>query len=151
LGLKNAFRRNFKMVHYAEIDQNNIVLRVFPSGVDEETVNGEEFYNNMFKESGNTFKKADYFTHMGKHSEGGIPFRKNYPGPGFTYDSTRDAFIPPKPHPSWILIEETCCWNAPIPYPEDEQYYEYEWNEDLQKWLNWEEIIAQRNAISENI
>jgi hypothetical protein len=136
------------MVHYAELDENNIVIRVFPSGVDEDTVDGEEFYNNMFKETGHTFKKADYFTGSGMHSEGGIPFRKNYPGIGYTYDSVRDAFIPPKPYPSWTwLNEDTCCWAPPVPFPDDGQ--DYTWYEDEQKWLTWEEF-TQRMSISEN-
>jgi hypothetical protein len=134
------------MVHYAELDENNIVIRVFPTGVDESTVDGEEFYNNLFKETGNTFKKADYFTSMGRHSEGGIPFRKNYPGAGFKYDIVRDAFIPPQTFPSWILNEDTCCWDPPIPCPDDG----YEWNEAEQRWLTVQELLQQM-SISENI
>ena len=58
--------------------------------------------------------------------------RKNYAGIGFSYDSTRDAFIPPKPYPSWILNEETCLWEAPVAYPDDGN--EYKWNETDQQW-----------------
>ena len=135
------------MIHYAELDENNIVIRVFPTGVDESTVDGEEFYNNLFKETGHTFKKADYFTSMGTHSLGGVPFRKNYPGPEYTYDSVRDAFIPPKPFSSWTLNEDTCHWDPPIPQPDD-GLHEF-WDEDEQKWLNWQEF-AQKQSTSEN-
>jgi len=135
------------MVHYAELDENNIVIRVFPTGVDESTVDGEEFYNNLFKDTGHTFKKADYFTSMGTHSEGGIPFRKNYPGIGHIYDSVRDAFIPPQPFPSWTLNEDTCCWDPPIPCPDDGQLYD--WIEDTQSWTSHMEFL-QQIATSEN-
>ena len=63
-------------------------------------------------------------------------FRKNYAGIGYTYDETRDAFIPPKPFNSWILNEDTCLWNAPVAMPIDDN--NYSWNETN---LNWEEII----------
>tara|TARA_R110002050_G_scaffold164802_1_gene294942 strand:+ start:91 stop:408 length:318 start_codon:yes stop_codon:yes gene_type:complete len=58
--------------------------------------------------------------------------RKNYAGIGFSYDSTRDAFIPPKQYPSWILNETTCQWEAPVAYPSDSKMYE--WNETDQTW-----------------
>ena len=64
--------------------------------------------------------------------------RKNYAGEGFTYDSTRDAFIPPKPFASWVLNEDTCQWSAPVPYPTDvgtpEAPKRYVWNEETQQW-----------------
>ncbi len=62
--------------------------------------------------------------------------RKNYAGIGFSYDSTRDAFIPPQPYPSWILNETTCLWECPVAYPDDGNMYE--WNETDQQW---DEII----------
>jgi hypothetical protein len=68
---------------------------------------------------------------------GGTPFRKNYAGIGFTYDPTRDAFIPPKPFNSWTLDENTCNWEAPIAYPTDGKLYS--WNEDDQ---TWDEVTA---------
>ena len=58
--------------------------------------------------------------------------RKNYAGIGFSYDSTRDAFIPPQPYPSWTLNEETCLWEAPAAYPDDGN--KYNWNEETQAW-----------------
>jgi hypothetical protein len=59
-------------------------------------------------------------------------FRKNYAGIGYTYDEDRDAFIPPKPYDSWVLNEETCLWDAPIPYPEDGETYT--WDEEQGDW-----------------
>lgn len=58
--------------------------------------------------------------------------RKNYAGIGFSYDATRDAFIPPKPYPSWTLNETTCLWECPVAYPDDGNMYE--WNESDQQW-----------------
>ena len=63
-------------------------------------------------------------------------FRKNYAGIGYTYDATRDAFIPPKPYPSWILVEDTCQWEAPTAYPDDGN--KYTWNEAS---TNWVEVV----------
>jgi hypothetical protein len=59
-------------------------------------------------------------------------FRKNYAGIGYTYDRLRDAFIPPKPYPSWILNEYTCLWDAPVPMPDDDN--KYMWNEETSNW-----------------
>ena len=63
----------------------------------------------------------------------GVALRKNYAGMGYTYDQTRDAFIEPKPYPSWELDEDTCGWNAPTPFPDDEK--EYHWDEDTTNWV----------------
>ena len=59
-------------------------------------------------------------------------FRKNYAAVGYTYDKVRDAFIAPKPYPSWVLVEDTCQWEAPTAMPDDGQTYE--WNEDTTAW-----------------
>ena len=59
-------------------------------------------------------------------------FRKNHAGIGYTYDEDRDAFIPPKPFPSWILNEDSCLWEAPVVKPDDGNYYN--WNEETQQW-----------------
>jgi hypothetical protein len=64
--------------------------------------------------------------------DGGVALRKNYAGIGYTYDSARDAFIPPQPYPSWVLNEDTCLWEAPVPYPTDGK--RYNWNEETQQW-----------------
>ena len=59
-------------------------------------------------------------------------FRKNHAGKGYTYDASRDAFIPPKPYSSWILDENTCLWEAPVQMPDDNR--QYTWDETS---LNW--------------
>ena len=59
-------------------------------------------------------------------------FRKNYAGVGYTYDQTRDAFIPAKPYASWTLVEDTCQWTAPTAYPDDGE--KYNWNEENERW-----------------
>ena len=63
-------------------------------------------------------------------------FRKNYAGVGYTYDKTRDAFIAPKPYPSWTLVEDTCQWTSPTALPDDGKMYT--WNEDT---TNWVEVV----------
>jgi hypothetical protein len=76
--------------------------------------------------------QTSYNTFAGQHPEG-RPLRKNYAGIGFTYDTARDAFIPPRPFASWVLDEETCLWDAPVPYPQDgNPYY---WDEETLAWV----------------
>jgi hypothetical protein len=82
---------------------------------------------------GGTWVRTSYNTREGQHTEGGEPLRKNYAGIGFTYDETRDAFIPPQPFASWVLVEETCQWEAPEPMPNDGQ--DYEWDEQTRRWV----------------
>jgi hypothetical protein len=79
--------------------------------------------------------QTSYNTYGGQHPEG-RPLRKNYAGIGYTYDAERDAFIPPQPFASWGLNEDTCLWDAPIPYPNDNK--PYYWDEAI---LAWVEII----------
>ena len=86
--------------------------------------------------------QTSYNTFGGKHytpdshdEDGGVALRKNYAGLGYTYDETRDAFYAPQPFPSWTLNEDTCCWEAPVAYPDDGK--KYNWNEEI---TNWEEI-----------
>lgn len=118
------------MAHYAFINENNIVIEVIvgkdegEDGIDWETWYGE------FR--GMTCKRTSYNTQGGQHSQGGVPFRKNYAGVGYTYDPIRDAFIPPKTYPSWILNEDTCLWESPIPFPNDGN--PYIWNEETLSW-----------------
>lgn len=91
-----------------------------------------EFFETFVDTSPGEWIQTSYNTRGGEHTLGGTPLRKNYAGIGFTYDRTRDAFIPPQPFPSWVLDEDTCLWNAPVAMPIDgNQYY---WNEDIQSW-----------------
>jgi hypothetical protein len=123
------------MAHYAFLDENNMVTYVIV-GKDEGDgdYDWEEFYGN---ELGQRCKRTSYNTRQGEHVSGGTPFRKNYAGYGYTYDEERDAFIPPKPYPSWTLNESTCWWTAPVAQPTDGKFYI--WDENL---LNWVENSA---------
>ena len=125
------------MAHFVEIDASNIVIRGVvlddkdtqdESGDEVESV-GAKYLSDGF---GGTWKRTSYNTSGGVHSLDGTPFRKNYAGIGFTYDKTRDAFIPPKPYDSWILNEDTCQWDAPVTYPDDGK--QYIWNEETEAW-----------------
>lgn len=111
------------MAHYAFLDENNIVTQVIAGRNEWEVIDGisdwEAYYTNIM---GQRCVRTSY--------NGNI--RKNYAGIGFSYDEGRDAFIPPKPFPGWILNEESCSWEAPISYPEDGLMYE--WNEELGDW-----------------
>ena len=81
---------------------------------------------------GTGWVQTSYNTHGGVHPEG-RPLRKNYAGIGYTYDSEHDAFIPPKPFPSWLLNEDTCLWDAPVARPTDDKMYK--WDEDTGAWV----------------
>ena len=118
------------MAHFAEIDKDGTVLRVLVVG-DEQEDRGQEFLANDLG-LGGTWVKTSYNTVAGEHRNGGTPFRKNYAGIGFKYDSTRDAFIPPKPFASWALNEDTCVWDAPTPMPTDGKLYT--WDEPTTSW-----------------
>lgn len=120
------------MAHFAEIDSNNIVTRVLVVDNSQED-NGQDFLANTLG-LGGTWIKTSYNTQGGVHTSGGTPLRKNYAGIGYTYDSARDAFIPPKPYNSWVLNEETCLWNAPTPMPVEEGKM-YRWDEDTTSWI----------------
>lgn len=125
------------MAHYAVLDENNVVVSVFVGKHENETANGvlmnwEDYYK---------AKRTSYNTRGGVHHspETAEPspdqskaFRKNFAAIGFQYDAQRDAFIPPKPYPSWILNEQTCLWEAPTANPNDGQ--RYKWDEDTTSW-----------------
>jgi len=116
------------MSHFALLDDNNIVTAVY-RGRQEDDGQEQELSNR----TGQTYRQTSYNTHGGVHTGGGTPLRKNYAGIGYTFDPARDAFIPPQPFPSWILNEQTCLWNPPVPYPDDGG--DYTWNENTQLWL----------------
>lgn len=111
------------MAHYAFLDENNIVTQVIV-GVDENEVrNGISDWEQYYSEKqGQRCVRTSY--------NGSI--RKHYAGIGYTYNETLDAFIPPKPFNSFILNEDTCVWEAPIPYPGDGLMYQ--WNEEAGDW-----------------
>jgi hypothetical protein len=111
------------MAHYAKV-QNGLVTQII--------VAEPEFFETFVDSSPGEWIQTSYNTRGGVHALGGTPLRKNYAGVGFTYDSTKDAFIPPKPFASWILDEETCLWNSPVARPDDGQ--DYTWNESTTSW-----------------
>jgi hypothetical protein len=120
------------MAHFAKLDDQNIVLDV-------NVVNNETINNLPFPESepvGVAFltEWSGGYTNW-KQTSYNASFRKNYAGIGYTYDSVLDAFIAPKPYPSWLLNTETCQWQAPIPYPTDGKVYY--WNEETQQWVEF--------------
>jgi hypothetical protein len=91
-----------------------------------------EFFDTFVDSSPGQWIQTSYNTLGGQHPEG-RPLRKNYAGVGFTYDSSRDAFIPPQPFASWILNEDTCLWDAPTPMPKDGKIYC--WDEPTTSWV----------------
>jgi hypothetical protein len=113
------------MAHFAQLNGDTVAQvivvaneELMENGVESET-KGIAFCQSLF---GGEWKQTSYNGN----------FRKNYAGIGFTYDAQRDAFIPQKPYPSWVLNEATCQWDAPTPMPTDGRY---EWNETNLSWV----------------
>ena len=126
------------MGHFAKVS-NGIVTKVIVAEAD--------FFNNFVDDSPGQWIQTSYNTRGGVHykpntnepsEDQSKALRKNYAGIGYTYDTAKDAFIPPQPFNSWTLNEDTCLWDAPVPYPEDGKLYK--WNEEI---LNWEEVIIE--------
>jgi len=117
------------MSHYAKVN-NGIVEQVIVAEAD--------FFNEFIDSSPGEWIQTSYNTRSGVHLDNGVPLRKNFATIGYTYDSTRDAFIPPQPqqYPSWTLNEDTCLWEPPVPMPEEGQYM---WDEDTINWVVYEE------------
>lgn len=110
------------MAHFCKIENNKVIQVI--------VADTQEWCESNL---GGEWVQTSYNTYGGKHSQGGIPFRKNYAGVGYTYDRERDAFIPEQPYESWLLNEETCLWEAPIPYPQEGGLYS--WNEEKVEWV----------------
>ena len=126
------------MASFAKIGLNNKVIAVHSvvnevlhdsNGIEREDI-GIDFLTKLHGWA--IWKQTSYNTIGGVHTKGGIPFRKNHAGIGYTYDEDRDAFIPKKPFNSWVLNEQTCLWEAPIAMPNDGK--KYKWNEINQNW-----------------
>ena len=116
------------MAHFAQLNEDNIVTQVIvvhnndlldENGIEQES-KGQQFCTNLL---GGNWVQTSY----------NATFRKNYAGIGFAYDSVRNAFIPPKPYPSWVLNEDSCQWEAPVAYPSDGKFYT--WDEETTSWL----------------
>ena len=128
------------MAHFAKLGTGDVVLTVEVVSNDVATTEeaGVQFLQTLYNNR-DVWKQTSYNTYGGEHRLGGTPFRKNYATIGGKYDSSRDAFIEPKPHDSWVLNETTCLWEAPIEQPTlTEQQIEdgaiYNWNETTQQW-----------------
>jgi len=127
------------MAHFAKLGKGNIVEQVVVLANDvikdennvEQENKGVQFLQELYK-SRDIWKQTSYNTRSGKHKLDGIPFRKNLASVGYTYDQTKDAFIPPKKHNSWTLNEDTCQWEAPVARPDDDK--NYTWNESTKSW-----------------
>ena len=117
------------MAHYAKVE-NNIVTQVI--------VAEAEFFDTFVDSSPGEWIQTSYNTLGGVHLNEGTPLRKNYAGKGFTYDSIRDAFIPPQPFPSWTLVEDTCQWQAPVARPESDTLYY--WDEETLAWIEADNV-----------
>ena len=127
------------MSHFAEIDKNNIVLRVI--------VAEQDFIDSGIVGNKKNWIQTSYNTYRGVHKDNKTPLRKNYASPGHTYDKTKDAFIRPKPFDSWSFNEDTCDWDAPVDYPTEWPVGHpveaqqgsigeaYLWDEENQQWL----------------
>jgi hypothetical protein len=128
------------MAHYAFLDSNDIVVSVIVGK--EEGTDGIDWEQKYGEIKNLTCKRTSYNTIANTHKEGGTPFRGNYAGIGYTYDSENDVFYPPKPHESWTLNTDTWTWEAPLSYPSDN--LSYAWNEEAYQADNstgWERFI----------
>ena len=127
------------MSHFAKLDENNVVVFV-TAGRQED--NGREA--ELSEQTGDVYKQTSYNTRGGIHYDPNTntpsvdqskALRKNYAGIGYTYDDVLDAFIPPKPFPSWVLNEQTCLWESPTPMPNDGKMYI--WDENTLSWVEY--------------
>ena len=112
------------MSHFAKVTDGKVTQVI---------VAEPEFFETFVDSSAGEWIQTSYNTQGGVHLLGGTPLRKNYAGIGYTYDRTRDAFIPPQPFVSWTLNEETCLWDAPTPHPTDGKIYR--WDEPTTSWI----------------
>lgn len=140
------------MANFANIDSENKVTQVIV--VDSDAIATDPNYLTSTLHLTGSWVQTSYNTIGGIHRKGGTPLRKNYARIGFTYDSERDAFIPPKPFESWTLNEDTCQWQAPVPYPVTAlsvavsgsldtpvSAKKYKWNETARDWEEYTPVI----------
>ena len=123
------------MAHYAYIDGDSIVVTVTVGKDESELINGLDTETYYAQGTPYMVKRTSYNTSGGVHSGGGTPYRFNYAGIGHTYDAVRDAFIAPKPYPSWVLRDATLTWSAPVPYPSTGG--PWMWEEATLSWVEW--------------
>jgi len=116
------------MSHFAKIE-NGIVTQVIVA--EKDVIDSGVFGNGWIQTSYNT-RGGIHYGQDGQ-PDGGNALRANYAGIGYTYDATNDVFYEPQPYPSWNISTPTWIWQAPIPYPNDEN--RYEWNEETISWV----------------
>jgi hypothetical protein len=122
------------MAHFAQLDDNNMVLQVIAVSNEHES-NGEQWCHNF---SGGRWKQTSYNSRI----------RKNFAGVGFTYDEQRDAFISPKPFASWVLNDATCQWQSPVAQPTDG--YRYRWSEPLGAWITVNKYLFDNYGLAQD-
>ena len=125
------------MSHFAEINNDGIVQNVIVAEQDFIDSGAVGDSSNWIQTSYNT-RGGVHYAPNSNESDGGIALRKNYASVGYTYDKIKDAFIAPQPYPSWLLDDETCQWNAPVPRPDDGK--RYDWDESTTNWVEVEMI-----------
>lgn len=118
------------MAHWAEVDENNTVLRVLVG--DNNDPNGDEGYQWLIDNLGGRWIKTSFNTYKNTHLLGGTPLRGNYAGIGFIYDEATDRFLPPKDYPSWLWNEESYNWIPPKPRPDAGFWI---WDESVVDWV----------------
>jgi hypothetical protein len=126
LHLEQLLFKEQTMSHFAKVE-NGIVVNVIVA--EQDVIDSGIF--------GHGWVQTSYNTHGGQHPEG-RPLRKNYAGVGYTYDATRDAFIPPQPYPSWTMSEDTCLWSALVAMPTEGG--PFSWNESTLSWDAYEAV-----------
>ena len=131
------------MAHFAKLDNTNNVINVIVVSNDDILIDGIENEQKGIEfcktlQPGNWIQTS-YNTNSGVNSTGGVALRKNYAGIGYTYDSTRDAFIPPKPYPSWSLNDTTCNWEAPVQHTKDGETWS--WDESILDWVKVTPVV----------
>jgi len=112
------------MGHYAKVTDGKVTQVIVAEA---------DFFDTFVDSSPGEWIQTSYNTIGNQHTQGGTPLRGNYAGIGYTYDRTKDAFIPPQAFASWTLDEETCLWNPPTPYPTDDKVYR--WDEATTSWV----------------
>ena len=123
----DKFREHYILSHFAKVE-NNVVTQVIVA--EQDVIDSGMFGAGWIQTSYNT----NGGVHYGQNGQpdGGVALRRNYAGIGYSYDAGRDAFIAPQPFQSWVLDEQTCRWEAPVPMPTDGQMYT--WNEESKAW-----------------
>jgi hypothetical protein len=119
------------MAHWAEIDENNIVIRVLVGSNDD----ADEGYQWLIDNLGGTWLKTSYNTRNNQHKLGGVPFRGNFAGVGASYLPDKDVFISPSLYKGWILDDATASWVAPFPEPDSGSWT---WDDESENWIEYD-------------